>query len=738
MGAINSSLINNTTVSQLASDISANKSVNIEELSNNILVTAQNSKDKTPGIFFGKAQYDGNIPILQNIDIIININGWVGANTVAFVYAGAGAGGSGNLIGRSHLLPQVEDDVVNVQFKITNPLISTIKVGVLISNAKKNDSFHIKSFQIYQQSPPINTSYISAQNANIYSWPGGGTGAHRILTSTDLTGALRYTTGSTIILSGHTNTVSLPFINETNLEITAGTNYVLYFAETIENNSIIINTGSSDVICGYINSTEILPTSSSLCISINSTVGDKIELLYNLNKWYITGIMCNNYITIIVNDGNYVPNITSNSINDNYDGTITLSGNVSGPNITSVGFCCSNVDTVNISNTIYEEPYTTGSFTFTVPISQTGNLYGKLYAINSYGISYGSRMEFTMSLCLLEGTIISLADGTTKLIENIEYSDDLLVWDFDNGRFSSAKPLWIKTAGETTCYNRLVFSSGAILNTVLQHRLFNKEQGSFTQPMTDMTPVGTTSFDNIGNDVKLISKEVCYSEAPLKHYNILTFGHLNSFSNSILTSCRYNNIYPIVDMKFVKPIQPDGMLVRESKIPPLFYEGFRISEQPYPIDELEKYIIDRVNLAVPRKILFLDHYGVLTTHLCDNFDPNLVSVLKTILQKYKYDIIVSSDWKRRFTASEIKSLYKQHNLPEPIGFTTDFNHKTIAGYAEWRAKEIKHYLEQHNRLISKWVAIDDLNMTAFLDNFIQTDPMIGLCENTLDKMKLLC
>ena len=43
--------------------------------------------------------------------------------------------------------------------------------------------------------------------------------------------------------------------------------------------------------------------------------------------------------------------------------------------------------------------------------------------------------------CLLACTKISLADGTTKNIEDITYDDELLVWDFDNGCFSKAKSL---------------------------------------------------------------------------------------------------------------------------------------------------------------------------------------------------------------------------------------------------------------------------------------------------------
>ena len=55
-------------------------------------------------------------------------------------------------------------------------------------------------------------------------------------------------------------------------------------------------------------------------------------------------------------------------------------------------------------------------------------------------------VDLYLLVCIAGGTLVPLADGTTKAIEDITYDDELLVWDFDEGKLSSAKPAWVKKA----------------------------------------------------------------------------------------------------------------------------------------------------------------------------------------------------------------------------------------------------------------------------------------------------
>ena len=214
--------------------------------------------------------------------------------------------------------------------------------------------------------------------------------------------------------------------------------------------------------------------------------------------------------------------------------------------------------------------------------------------------------EFAIKLsycCYVEGTQISLADGTKKNVEDITYEDELLVWDFDNGCLSSSKPLWImkkQIAGE---YNLLKFENGSELKTVNQHRIFNKDAGKFTYPMTDETPVGTVTVTSDGTETKLVSKEKV--QETVNYYNIITDYHMNLFAEDILTSCRLSNLYEIKDMKYVKDNRELALREEYPNIPEEYFKGLRIAEQPREInrgndvkfdDTLEGYVQRLINL----------------------------------------------------------------------------------------------------------------------------------------------
>lgn len=165
-----------------------------------------------------------------------------------------------------------------------------------------------------------------------------------------------------------------------------------------------------------------------------------------------------------------------------------------------------------------------------------------------------------------------------KKIEDLNYNDKLLVWDFDHGCFTTARPLWLKKKEEAEEYNLLKFSDGSELKTIKQHRIFNKKLGKFTYPMTDETPIGTTTFKEDGKEVKLVSKEVIKEHVAF--YNVITYYHMNAFANGILTSCRLSNLYKIKDMKYVKDDRKHASREEYKEIPDDYFYGMRISEQP--------------------------------------------------------------------------------------------------------------------------------------------------------------
>jgi hypothetical protein len=210
------------------------------------------------------------------------------------------------------------------------------------------------------------------------------------------------------------------------------------------------------------------------------------------------------------------------------------------------------------------------------------------YVTSNAGTFYSNSATGTSGICLLAGTQIALSDGSHKSIEDITYLDKLLSWDFDRGCYAETTAIWIKRGETGSQYNLLTFSDGTTLRTFDQHRIFNKQAGAFTYPMTDATPIGTITVNEHGEEITLISKQVVVDT--IEYYNVITDYHMNLFSDTILTSCRFNNIYPITDMKFVK----DGRKLRNRsefyKIDDRFFHGLRLSEQQFDLDIIEWYV----------------------------------------------------------------------------------------------------------------------------------------------------
>ena len=234
----------------------------------------------------------------------------------------------------------------------------------------------------------------------------------------------------------------------------------------------------------------------------------------------------------------------------------------------------------------------TGAQTLNFNVYQFDNeeIQVRAYARNAAGVAYSpTTLTWTPVICLAEGTLITLADGSTKTIETVAMSDSLKVWDFDNSVATSALPLWIKQKESTIQYNLIRFSDGSELKTIGQHRIFNKQKGMFTYPMTDDTPVGTITVKSDGTEITVTSKQVVYES--VNYYNVITSGgYLNTYANDILTSMRYNNIYPIADMRYVK----DSRVLRNRSefagIADRWIDGLRLPEQNIDIKRIRKYV----------------------------------------------------------------------------------------------------------------------------------------------------
>ncbi len=159
-----------------------------------------------------------------------------------------------------------------------------------------------------------------------------------------------------------------------------------------------------------------------------------------------------------------------------------------------------------------------------------------------------------------------------KKIKDITYSDLVACWDFDNGKLTYSKVIWIRKPESKQCLIReLTFTGGTKLTIVDEHMMFVANKGKF---VTDFE-VGDQFMNEKGEYITLTKIEESYrTEVP---YAIATNYHINCFTGGVVGSLGYNNLYPIKDRKFVK----DNRKLRpfeEFDIPREFYDGFRVAE----------------------------------------------------------------------------------------------------------------------------------------------------------------
>jgi hypothetical protein len=176
-----------------------------------------------------------------------------------------------------------------------------------------------------------------------------------------------------------------------------------------------------------------------------------------------------------------------------------------------------------------------------------------------------------------ESTIITLYDGSQRPIQNLDYSDSLLVWNFDEGKYDKANILWLRQSNSATEYTQFNFEGNLTLNVVNDYNIFNKQLGKFSSVQNEM-PIESTTFYKNGNEIKLKSVEIIQED--ILSYSIITDKHLNFFANGILvSSSHYNNIYPIVDMKFVKDERTLLTIDQYGNVDSKYFEGLRLAEQ---------------------------------------------------------------------------------------------------------------------------------------------------------------
>ncbi len=135
--------------------------------------------------------------------------------------------------------------------------------------------------------------------------------------------------------------------------------------------------------------------------------------------------------------------------------------------------------------------------------------------------------------CVTPDTLVTLADGSKKRIDEVEYTDSLLVWDFYTGEYAEVPAIIIFNMG-TDNYEilSLTFEDGTVVKTISGHRFFNADENRYVLiNSANVDEFIGSSFIKMDGETPTAVKLTGYSVS--EEYTT---------SYSIMSSCHYNFI----------------------------------------------------------------------------------------------------------------------------------------------------------------------------------------------------
>lgn len=213
------------------------------------------------------------------------------------------------------------------------------------------------------------------------------------------------------------------------------------------------------------------------------------------------------------------------------------------------------------------------------------------------------------STCIVEGTNITLADGTHKRVEQLKYNDLLRVWNLETGQFDYQYPLAIVKGEQHNAKYRITIEDGSHLEICGRHDIFDPVAHQFRtygegaiNSLDGDYYVMKDNGSNIYSSMKIISIDII--NETVTSYGIITSGIITAFANDMMIGLGVLNLVPITE---------------ENKFSEIFEN---LKKTCYTYDKLVTEIYSDVekDLAIGLNLLMTDIYHKDASGL-----PNLIS-----------------------------------------------------------------------------------------------------------------
>ena len=172
---------------------------------------------------------------------------------------------------------------------------------------------------------------------------------------------------------------------------------------------------------------------------------------------------------------------------------------------------------------------TAGTYTFTMPGSN---------------VTISASSAKKSDICIVEGTLITLADGTQKKVEDLTHEDLLLIFNHETGKMEAGYVAMLDHLDMERMWTNvinLVFSNGETLRVVWNHGVFDVTLNEYVIVSEDNYAdfVGHQFYSTYYNGSEFVSELVTMTDAfityeYIKVYNPTSYWHMNYFANGIL------------------------------------------------------------------------------------------------------------------------------------------------------------------------------------------------------------
>ncbi len=281
---------------------------------------------------------------------------------------------------------------------------------------------------------------------------------------------------------------------------------------------------------------------------------------------------------------------------------------------------------------IYISEYGTAT---SITISYMDGIYRKIFYANNLNATTGTmtakgntKDTTVQDSCLAAGTLITLADGSQKAVEELTGNEMLLVWNMKTGMFDTAPIMFIDSDPiHTNDIINLHFSDETTVKVIYEHGFWDFDLNSYVYLDENAEEyVGhwfnKQTTDAAGNYTweKVQLTEVTFTQEYTTAWSPVTYGHLCYFVNGMLSMPGgINGLFNIFDVDgetltydteaMAADIEEYGLFTYEE-----FYEMYPVTEEVF-----EAFNGEYLKVAIGKGLITYERIGELIERYSEFF-----------------------------------------------------------------------------------------------------------------------